>query len=94
MPEQLDLTDPVVFPSTTRYEVIYVCLDKRRAHIAIRVEDEAGRARDFVYSGAEATTLMRQLNKADLSVKSLERRILERLVADGLLAGTISGAPD
>jgi hypothetical protein len=35
------------------------------------------------------------LNKVNLSTKSLHRRIIEQLQADGLLGtGTISGAPD
>ncbi len=34
------------------------------------------------------------LNTANLSIKSPQRRILERLVADGKLTGSIAGTPD
>lgn len=50
--------------------------------------------REFAYNGAQAVTLMTAINKANLTVKSLQRRILEQLVSDGKLVGTISGAPD
>src|SRR5687767_11917853 len=41
-----------------------------------------------------ATNLMVALNKANLSTKSLHKRVLERLVTDGHIAGTIGGTPD
>ena len=37
---------------------------------------------------------MKALNKADLSVKSLHRRVLERLIADSFLPGLVSGSPE
>jgi hypothetical protein len=46
------------------------------------------------YEGTEATNLMVALNKANLSTKSLHRRIMEKAIADGKLSGTISGVPD
>ena len=41
-----------------------------------------------------ALALMITLNKVDLSAKSLHKRLLEKLIADGHLAGTVSGIPD
>lgn len=38
-------------------------------------------------------TLLRGLNKADLSSVSLERRVYQRLIDDGYLTGTITGTP-
>lgn len=50
--------------------------------------------RPFVYDGDEAVQMMVALNKANLSVKSLHRRILEKLIADGKIEGAIEGGPD
>ena len=49
------------------------------------------------YEGAEATTLMTQLNKVNLSTagNSLHQRVIARLLADGKLpSGNASGSPD
>ena len=46
------------------------------------------------YAGAEATTLMRALNTADLSTRSLQRRVVEKLTSDKKIpSGVISGVP-
>ena len=37
---------------------------------------------------------MRTLNTVDLSANSLHKRILDQLVAAGVLDGTVFGAPD
>ena len=88
MAEQLDLT--------TVYSVRELRLDRDQgASIAVRLRNlTTGEQFAHRYEGATALTLINQLNKADLSVQSLERRILLRLVADGLLTGTVSGTPD
>ena len=44
--------------------------------------------------GPDAIALMRGLNKANLTTKSLHKRIMEQLVADGIITGTITGTPD
>lgn len=58
-----------------------------------------GRYLTCLYSDTDTTTttddLIKQLNKVNLSAKSLERRLLERCQLDGKLgAGIISGTPD
>lgn len=46
------------------------------------------------YRGEEAATLLAGLNTANLATKSLRRRLIERLQADGHLpAGTIAALP-
>ena len=46
-------------------------------------------------TGNEVRDMIRFLNKADLSSKSLNKRIMERLLADGHIgAGTITGTPE
>jgi len=53
-----------------------------------------GRSLECRYGGDVAETLVIGLNKANLTTKSLERRVTERCQVDGKLgAGTISGVP-
>lgn len=96
MAEQLTLTTPEVVPSktTTYYRVVRVLFDWREARIAVVVEGERGELKTFDYEAAEALTLMRALNTANLSTLSLQKRILNRLVADGKMSGTVTGTPD
>lgn len=93
MSEVLDLTTPVTPPSTLTYRVTVLHLDWPNGVINVTLVDNNGVARTESYTNAEATTLMGILNTANLSVKSLHKRILEKLVVDGKLTGTISGTP-
>ncbi len=95
MSEQIDLTTPIASRGGTAYwQVDNLRLYWGEARIVIGLVGENGERNTVGYEGAEATALMVALNKADLSVKSLHRRLMEQAVADGKLAGTISGAPD
>lgn len=87
--EKLDLA---VLP--TAYVVNALVLDWKNASIEIRLEDDTGGSFSHFITGVNATNLMIALNKIDLTAKSLHRRIMEKLVADGVVAGTISGTPD
>lgn len=88
--ETVTLTTPI-----TDYQVAKLVLDLQHAAIEILLQVPGSDSTVyFLYSGGEAITLMRALNKMDLSVKSLHRRILEKLIADGKLVGVVSGAPD
>lgn len=110
MAEKIALTTPhVVDPrQATNFEVHSVQFNYKDKIITIHV-GENGIQKMITYTDLPATfdaqgnpvaanpiatTLMLALNKANLSTKSLHRRILERLVADGHIAGTISGTPD
>lgn len=97
MAEQIDLTTPYDPTPVTAAKFLIARLDLnwRAASIVIEVFDStSGLSRTFTYEGATATSLMVSLNKANLSTKSLQKRVLEQLVSDGKLAGTISGTPD
>lgn len=95
MAEQLDLAAPEPGgPANSFYRVRDLRLYWDDKRIVIGLVGQNGERRTEGYKGATAVTLMRALNKADLSVDSLHKRILERLAADGKLAGTVSGAPD
>lgn len=90
--ERVDLTTPIVQPSIVSYTVASLFLDWDGAAIRIIVKGNDGSRVAIEYSGTEATTLMVALNKANLSTRSLHRRILDRLVADGKVAGTVAGS--
>ena len=96
--EQLDLTTPIVQPTITQYTVDQLVLSWSQGIVRIDVLNTlTGDRKSFLYhrnTTPTGQTLMRALNKADLSVKSLQRRILERLALDGHLVGTVSGTPD
>lgn len=103
MAELLTLTTPVIpsVSSTTAYRLCRLVIDHDRVgngSIAAFIRDNNGAGREIVWrdtAGEPATSLIIALNKANLSVKSLERRVLEQAVADGKLgAGTVTGSPD
>lgn len=77
------------------YRVQSLHLDWAEERIRVWVKTPSGDVDVHAYRAEEAVMLMRALNKADLSVKSLHRRLLEKLVADEKIpAGTISGEPE
>lgn len=96
--EQVDLTTPEIVPPpnppTNYWRVDDVRLVWSAQLVKIGLVGQNGENKKFAYTGAEAATMMVALNKANLSVKSLQRRVLERLIADGKLAGSITGSPD
>lgn len=90
--EQIDLTTPI---TVNNYKIARLDLNMRGQRIEVILYDPStGRDVSFTYTGAVAVTMITQLNKANLSTLSLQRRIFERLIADGLIQGTISGTPD
>lgn len=95
MAEQLDLSSPEqAAPGTVTWKPILLHLNWRQATIKAGFEGDNGEYTSIGWEGTDATTLMIALNKADLSVKSLHKRIMEKAVSDGKLSGTISGTPD
>lgn len=103
--ERITLTTPITQPIAT-YRVRTLLLD---AGPTDAVEDDATtieleatgtqlpamadnlRVRRFVYSGANAQ--LNQLNRANLTTRSLIQRIMDKLIADGQIAGTVTGIP-
>jgi len=64
-----------------------IVVDNVGARIEVNYSDEDG--------GLTTATLLAALNTANLSTKSLQKRVLERLIADGKLPpGAVSGTPD
>lgn len=96
MAETLVLTVPEVVPqiTTTDYHVILLRLDIEAKQVSVHVRGSNGERKEFRYENQAAVDLITALNKANLTTKSLQRRILEKLAVDGLLVGTVSGTPD
>lgn len=102
MAETLTLTTPITptVPTISTYMVWSLCLGRGDGVIRMIVEDNTGRRTTCLWADrkeapTEATDLLRALNKANLTTKSLERRCLERAIQDGKLGvGTVTGTPD
>ncbi len=104
--EDLTLTISEVVPevTTATYRLVGLGLDWERALIVIRLRGANGETKEFRYGGNDpsvtpaeretALALMTALNTANLPVKSLQRRVLERLIADGKISGSVTGSPD
>jgi hypothetical protein len=95
MAEKITLTVPFQpNPATaTEFTIDMIVFDWKGAGIHITL-GQNGVQKTVSYNGAVATTLMNQLNVVNLATKSLHKRCMERLQADGHLSGTISGTPD
>ena len=94
MAEQINLTKPdQAVAGTTNYWIAALRLDWDSVRVEIQLNSAGGLRRSVSYSGDVAKTMMAGLNTANLSAKSLHKRIFERLVADGHLAGSVSGLP-
>jgi hypothetical protein len=95
--EKISLSQPF-YPdnrSTSDFQISRLDLNWEGQEINIHLLDPStGIRRSFAYEGETATNLMIALNKANLSIKSLHRRVLEHLIADGKLAGSVEGEPD
>ena len=103
MAEKIVFTKPVkADPGATTFRPTLVHLDWEADQVIVRLREVSasglvsdGKVISHNYSGSAATTLLKTLNTANLSTKSLHRRIMEKLQADGVIgSGSISGAPD
>jgi len=95
MSEQLDLTTPTLAtPGINNFVVSKLILDRDGNRISIFLLADNGERIIHNFHDSEATNLMIALNKANLTSNSLQKRILQKLLDDGVFAGTISGSPD
>ncbi len=101
MAETHVLASPITFPtppSVTSYEVIKFYINRSNLtaqSVLVAVRSNTGAVVEKRYEGAEAEAIISSLNTVNLGIKSLQKRILERLVADGVLgAGSVTGTPD
>lgn len=89
MAEQLDLTAPIVPPTRTTYSIKKITLDWANSLIEVFLTGSDGVDVRVEYLGVTAATLMTTLNSANLSVLSLHKRVLQKLVVDGKVPGGI-----
>jgi hypothetical protein len=104
--EELTLTDPVVVPEkvTNKYRVasftmnLEAVLDPtkptEKGYVSIELRDNHDATSFYQYTGNKATTMIKTLNTANLTTKSMHKRILEHLSKDGFLPGAVTGSPD
>lgn len=98
MAEQLGLTTPEITPQITNasYRIAHIGLSVLPVPevYVLLVGDNGERIDVRTATDTEAQTLLQQLNTANLSVKSLQRRCLEWCASKlPRLAGTVSGTP-
>lgn len=106
MAEQLNLTQAI---TTTLWRVQALTLFRglssdvggvvsspAESRITVHLVGDNGARKSHTWFGTAADNDIIALNKANLSGAggSLEKRILNRLVADGVIAGTVAGSPD
>lgn len=95
--EQIDLSIPYDpddrTTSTMRISYIDMDWDGKLIDVCL-VSTENNVKLYYQYEGEVAENLMKSLNKMDFSTDSLQKRVMERLVTDGILTGTVSGSPD
>lgn len=96
MAEQIVLTKAQVIPEkvTTSYSVVTILLDKRLKRVMIHLQSENFELIEFEYLEDEAVTFIEFLNKSVSDKISLERRILERILSDNKLEGTVVDKSD
>lgn len=96
MPEELVLTDPIVEPEkvTSNYTIGAMTLSGDEKTVAITLRDNFHQPFYVNYYGAEAIEMIKFLNTANFTTKSMHKRLLEKIAADGVLPGTVQGTPD
>lgn len=99
--EEVEVTKPAVAADVVKLRPVRIIMDLENQDLQIRFREylggvpvDGGVVVTHQWVATEAVTLMKQINKADFSTKSLIRRIMEKAQADGKLSGTIIGAPE
>ena len=94
MAELFTLTTPVTPPTLSSYSVRYIGFDRDLPRIEVRLKGNNGEDFRHTYQSTTASALMNMLNTKNFTSTSMHSEILKRLKADGVLDGTVGGAPD
>lgn len=103
MAERVTLTKPITKPAITGLALAKLTIDVEARSVYVEWRHDDGTLGSAAYptplpAGHEAQPtgeqLFAALNTANLTSNSLIKRIYQRLVTDGYIAGTITGAPD
>lgn len=91
--ETCSLTTPIIPQTITTYDVADLRLSWLPVpYITVQLLGSDGKSSLTIsYSGTVAANLLTILNTANLSTNSLHKRIINKLIADGHLAGTVTG---
>jgi len=95
--EDLTLITGIQHNTTLQWRVTWMRLDWDSAAVEVNFKDPSNPSRQVVCTetGALALAFMSQLNTANLSANSLQRRTIIWAIGKGCLgAGTISGTPE
>lgn len=98
MAEQITLISPIITQkSVTTYKVARLILSVEDAHFILVVKNDLNEYIEASRQGTIAIDLMKILNKANNTIKSMEKRALEWLQTQpegASLIGSITGTPD
>jgi hypothetical protein len=92
--ERVTLTTAETKPSNTQYTVAALHLDWTAQSIVVEMTGVNGERLTKAYTPTTTPTgssLLVSLNKANLTTRSLNQRIFDRLILDGVLVGTVAG---
>jgi hypothetical protein len=94
--ESVTLTSPIIKTSTSSCALETFDLNIPKATIAVTLTCNNGDAIGKVYNSTTTPTgasLISTLNTSNNSTTSLVKRVYNRLIADGVITGTVSGTP-
>lgn len=93
--ERIDLTTPTS-KTVSNWQIEQVTLLPQQGRVFVRCVANTGETVEKVYDAGttpRGSVLISNLNTANLSTRSLEARVYDRLIADGVFAGTVTGTP-
>lgn len=94
MAEIITLTTPLAGAVTNDYRLVSLSLDIQAQSVQMVARSNLGAYVTRLVLDVEAVNLLKLLNTANLSVKSLQRRALEYMASKGDFIGTVNGTPD
>ena len=93
--EELVLTDPVVTETKKeKFRIVRLDINVESPNIVIHLRDNNNAPHSHTYIEQEGKDIIKLINTGNFTVKSLNKRLLEKLSADGVLPGTVVGAPE
>jgi hypothetical protein len=94
--ESVSLTTPIVKTSTSTCALDLLTLDVTRSAILVTLRCNNGDVIQKSYDGGTTPTgasLLSTLNRSNFTTNSLIKAVYNRLIADGVVSGTVSGVP-
>lgn len=94
--EDLTLTTPITKPSAAKWRLDKLMIDRSaQMFTTVFLEPDTGETLTCTETGAAAATVIGNLNTANLTSNSLQKRAITRAQTTGCLtAGTVTGTPD